>query len=423
MIDGWKNKGLGPADIPEGDARAFANGKGRELYKAYQERLKTLNACDFGDLLLPPDPHLPRQSGRAGGIPHAASNTSSSTSTRTPTPRSTCGCGCWRRGRSKPVSPLDGGRCRQGRRGCGATPRRRWRCPRIRSLRTTLPVNGARAKAQPHVNICCVGDDDQSIYGWRGAEVDNILRFDKDFPGATIIRLERNYRSTAHILGAASHLIAHNEGRLGKTLFTDRNDPEDAKVNVHAAWDSEEEARAVGEAIEQHQRQEGHNAQRHGDPRPRLLPDARIRGPLRHARPQLPRHRRPALLRAPGNPRRHGLLPRRRASRADDLAFERIVNVPKRGLGEATIRADPRHRPRARHPDAGGRRQTRRKRRAEAEAARRAARSRGQFRPLAGARWKPRRTPNSPRPSWRRPATPTCGRTTARPKRRAGWKT
>ncbi len=98
------------------------------------------------------------------------------------------------------------------------------------------------------VNICCVGDDDQSIYGWRGAEVDNILRFEKDFPGATVIRLERNYRSTAHILGAAAHLIAHNEGRLGKTLFTDRPDPEDPRVNVHAAWDSDEEARAVGEA-------------------------------------------------------------------------------------------------------------------------------------------------------------------------------
>ncbi len=105
------------------------------------------------------------------------------------------------------------------------------------------------------VNICCVGDDDQSIYGWRGAEVDNILRFDRDFPGATIIRLERNYRSTAHILGAASHLIAHNEGRFGKTLFTDRADPDDARVSVHAAWDSDEEARAVGEEIERLQRE------------------------------------------------------------------------------------------------------------------------------------------------------------------------
>ena len=101
-------------------------------------------------------------------------------------------------------------------------------------------------------NICCVGDDDQSIYGWRGAEVDNILRFEKDFPGAKVIRLERNYRSTGHILAAASHLIAHNEGRLGKTLRTEDEDGE--KVAVVSAWDSEEEARSIGEEIEELQR-------------------------------------------------------------------------------------------------------------------------------------------------------------------------
>ena len=192
-----------------------------------------------------------------------ASATCWSTSIRTPTSRSISGCGCWRRARR---------------------------------------------------NICCVGDDDQSIYGWRGAEVDNILRFEKDFPGAKVIRLERNYRSTAHILGAASHLIAHNEGRLGKTLFTDAHDPDAARVSVASSWDSEQEARAIGEEIEQLQRQ-GHVAQRDRDPRPRLLPDALLRGPLRHARPQLSRHRRPALLRAPGNPRCARLFPRRRAAR------------------------------------------------------------------------------------------------------------
>ena len=97
-------------------------------------------------------------------------------------------------------------------------------------------------------NICCVGDDDQSIYGWRGAEVDNILRFEKDFPGATVIRLERNYRSTGHILAAASGLIAHNKGRLGKTLFTD--DDMGEPVAVTGVWDDEEEARTIGEDIE-----------------------------------------------------------------------------------------------------------------------------------------------------------------------------
>src|SRR5258707_10544917 len=101
-------------------------------------------------------------------------------------------------------------------------------------------------------NVCCVGDDDQSIYGWRGAEVDNILRFEHDFPGAKVIRLERNYRSTGHILAAASHLIAHNEGRLGKTLRTEDVDGE--KVTVTGSRDSEEEARAIGEEIEELQR-------------------------------------------------------------------------------------------------------------------------------------------------------------------------
>ena len=128
--------------------------------------------------------------------------------------------------------------------------------PQIRSHRDCrstphpdpLPASGEREKK----NICCVGDDDQSIYGWRGAEVDNILRFEHDFPGAKVIRLERNYRSTGHILSAASHLIAHNEGRLGKTLRTEDVDGE--KVTVTGAWDSEEEARAIGEEIEELQR-------------------------------------------------------------------------------------------------------------------------------------------------------------------------
>ena len=109
MIDGWKNKGLGPAEIPEGDARAFANGKGRELYTAYQDRLTTLNACDFGDLLLPPDPHLPRSIRMCSRNTTASSATSWSTSIRTPTPRNICGCGCWRSGRGGETGNLPGG--------------------------------------------------------------------------------------------------------------------------------------------------------------------------------------------------------------------------------------------------------------------------------------------------------------------------
>ena len=218
------------------------------------------------------------------------------------------------------------GRAEAGRsRGPGRPPRR----PRG-------DISPARGEISSKVNICCVGDDDQSIYGWRGAEVDNILRFDKDFPGATIIRLERNYRSTAHILGAASHLIAHNEGRFGKTLFTDRNDPEDAKVNVHAAWDWDEEARAVGEEIEQAQRR-GHNLNDmailvRASFQTRSFEDRFIEIGLNY--------------RVIGGPRFYERQEIRDAMAffrvvaqgADDLAFERIVNVPKRGLGEATIR-------------------------------------------------------------------------------------
>ena len=193
---------------------------------------------------------------------------------------------------------------------------------------TELPTPAA-----PPKNICCVGDDDQSIYGWRGAEVDNILRFDHDFPGAKVIRLERNYRSTGHILSAASHLIAHNEGRLGKTLRTEDVDGE--KVTVTGAWDSEEEARAIGEEIEELQRarenlneiailvRASFQMREFEDRFVTLgLPYRVIGGPRFYERAEI----RDALayLRTINSP-------------ADDLAFERIINVPKRGLGDATV--------------------------------------------------------------------------------------
>ncbi|MBW9062471.1 UvrD-helicase domain-containing protein [Rhizobium herbae] len=289
MIDGWKNKGFGPADIPEGDARSFANGKGRELYASYQARLMTLNACDFGDLLLHPI----------------------------------------RMFRAHPDVLKD--------------YHDKFRYILVDEYQDTntaqymwLRLLAQRPKGTPQ-NVCCVGDDDQSIYGWRGAEVDNILRFEKDFPGAKVIKLERNYRSTEHILGAAAHLIAHNEGRLGKTLFTDRTDPDDDKVQVHAAWDSEEEARAVGEEIEQLQRQQ-HN-----------LNDMAI---LVRASFQMREFEDRFVTlglnyRVIGGPRFYERLEIRDAlayfrlvcQPADDLAFERIVNTPKRGLGDTTVRS------------------------------------------------------------------------------------
>jgi len=294
MIDTWKNKGLGPAEIPEGDARAFANGKGRELYTAYQARLKTLNACDFGDLLLHPI-NMFRQNPDVLKEYH-------------------------QRFRYILVDEYQDTN----------TAQYMW-----------LRLLAQRPKGELQ-NVCCVGDDDQSIYGWRGAEVDNILRFEKDFPGAKVIKLERNYRSTEHILGAAAHLIAHNEGRLGKTLFTDRSDPDDVKVQVHASWDSEEEARAIGEEIEQLQRGDSSGV-RHN------LNDMAI---LVRASFQMREFEDRFVTlglnyRVVGGPRFYERLEIRDAMAyfrlvcqpADDLAFERIVNTPKRGLGDTTVRA------------------------------------------------------------------------------------
>ncbi|RWA94110.1 MAG: ATP-dependent DNA helicase [Mesorhizobium sp.] len=323
MLDNWKNKGLGPEEIPEGDARSFGNGKGRQLYKAYQERLQTLNSCDFGDLLYHPIrifrayPDVLKEYHRK--FKYILVDEYQDTNTAQY---------MWLRLLAQ-------------RPNVGRSPSAEGRKPDRASAGQAAPAEASErseraAVSENKVNICCVGDDDQSIYGWRGAEVDNILRFDKDFPGATIIRLERNYRSTAHILGAASHLIAHNEGRFGKTLFTDRNDPDDDKVHVHAAWDSEEEARAIGDAIEAYQRQK-HNLNDmailvRASFQMRAFEDRFITLGLNY--------------RVIGGPRFYERLEIRDAlaffrvvaNSGDDLAFERIVNVPKRGLGEATIR-------------------------------------------------------------------------------------
>lgn len=185
----------------------------------------------------------------------------------------------------------------------------------------------------PNTNLCCVGDDDQSIYGWRGAEVTNILRFDKDFPGAKIVRLEQNYRSTHHILGAAGGLITHNESRLGKTLWTD--DDSGDKVIIRHVWDGEDEARVVGDEIE--------TMQRRGEPLNHAailvrasfqtrefedrfitlgLPYKVIGGMRFYERQEI----------------RDAMAYMRLIVQDDDsLAFERIINVPKRGLGAATL--------------------------------------------------------------------------------------
>jgi len=288
MIDGWKNRGQLPDDIAEGDARSICNGRGRELYRAYQARLKSLNSCDFGDLLLHPIAIFKQH----GDVL--------------------------------------------------ADYRRRFRYILVDEYQDTnqaqylwLRLLAGRPQGE-RVNLCCVGDDDQSIYGWRGAQVDNILRFERDFPGCTTIKLERNYRSTTHILATASHLIAHNEGRLGKTLFTEMAEETAQKVRLRAVWDSEEEARAVGEEIE--------NLARDGA----KLNDMAI---LMRASFQMREFEDRFVTlglnyRVIGGPRFYERMEIRDAiayfrlvaQNADDLAFERIINTPKRGLGEASLR-------------------------------------------------------------------------------------
>jgi DNA helicase II / ATP-dependent DNA helicase PcrA len=308
LLDGWKNRGLTPDQVPAGEAASFANGKGKKLYVAYQERLKTLNAADFGDLLLEnirlfrSSPDILRQYQERFKFILVDEYQDTNVAQY-----------LWLRLLAQPTSQA-----------AIAAP-------------DAEPAPAAVAKVQK--NICCVGDDDQSIYGWRGAEVDNILRFDHDFPGAKIIRLERNYRSTGHILAAASHLIAHNEGRLGKTLRTE--DVPGEKVQVTGGWDSEEEARSIGEEIEQLQRAARDEGKDH--PLDEIAILVRASFQMREFEDRFIQLGLP--YRVIGGPRFYERAEIRDAlaylrviaQPADDLAFERIVNVPKRGLGDATV--------------------------------------------------------------------------------------
>ncbi|MGZ5989487.1 MAG: ATP-dependent helicase, partial [Rhizomicrobium sp.] len=367
MIDNWKNRGLTPDLVQPGEGAAYGNGRGLALYKAYQLRLKTLNAVDFGDLLLEnirlfrehpevlrdyqqrfkfilvdeyQDTNVaqylwlrllaqPTTTGRDNGpqadrsrgsaAPHGGA---ADAARQQPGGGSAAGPGYDR-------LPARTDADARAAHDSGQPADRRAAVPAGLDLESTFAPNRSSQK-----NICCVGDDDQSIYGWRGAEVDNILRFEKDFPGAKVIRLERNYRSTGHILAAAAHLIAHNEGRLGKTLRTE--DVEGEKVAVVSAWDSEEEARSIGEEIEELQRgghsldeiailvRASYQMREFEDRFVTLgLPYRVIGGPRFYERAEI----RDALayFRLVNQP-------------ADDLAFERIVNVPKRGLGDATVK-------------------------------------------------------------------------------------
>jgi DNA helicase-2/ATP-dependent DNA helicase PcrA len=282
LIDNWKNKALTPARITSQDDHSFADGRGRALYQIYQDRLKVLNACDFGDLLL----HM-----------------------------------------------ID---IFQAHPDLLAEYHGKLRYLLVDEYQDTNVAQylWLRLLARGHNNLCVVGDDDQSIYGWRGAEVDNILRFEKDFAGAKVIRLERNYRSTGHILGAAAHLIATNSARLGKTLWTE--DEAGDQVRVRGVWDGDSEARLVADEIEAWVAKGRRNAEcavlvraswqmRAFEERfillgipykviggPRFFERAEIRDAMAYLR----------LIRSP----------------SDDLAFERVVNEPKRGVGDTSLK-------------------------------------------------------------------------------------
>ena len=281
IIQRFKDRGYEPDGVPETEIDDFALGRSRELYRAYQERLLTLNACDFGDLLL-----------------HTLTLF-----------------------RSQPDVLAD--------------YQRRFGAILVDEYQDTNVAQylWLRLLAQAHRNLTCVGDDDQSIYSWRGAEVGNILRFEQDFPGAKVIRLERNYRSSGHILGAASGLIAHNRSRLGKTLWTE--DEMGERLRLASLWDDEEEARFVGEEIEAHQRaggalgevavlvRAGFQTRAFEDRFITLgLPYRVIGGPRFYERAEI--RDAIAYLRMVQQP-------------DDDLALERIINLPKRGLGDATL--------------------------------------------------------------------------------------
>ncbi|MBC7801600.1 MAG: UvrD-helicase domain-containing protein, partial [Gemmatimonadaceae bacterium] len=285
IIQRWKDRGVTPDRVPAAEEGDFAQGQSRALYAAYQARLAQLNTADFGDLLLHMTEIL----------------------------------------RTQPDIL--------------AQYHRIFRYILVDEYQDTNVVQylWLRLLAQSHKNICCVGDDDQSIYSWRGAEVENILRFEKDFPGARIVKLESNYRSTAPILATAAGLIAHNEGRLGKTLRPGRNDAAGDKVSVIGLWDSDEEARMVGDRIA--------SLRRDGERLSEMAILVRTSAQTRAFEERMITLGIP--YRVVGGLRFYERAEIRDAiaymrvlhQPADDLAFERIVNVPRRGVGEVAMRA------------------------------------------------------------------------------------
>ena len=283
VIQRWKDRGLTPDKVSDAEGQGLADGLISVIYSEYQERLKTLNTVDFGDLLL-----------------HCLTIFSNYPDTL-------------------------------------EIYQKKFKYILVDEYQDTNVSQylWLRLLASLNNNICCVGDDDQSIYSWRGAEVGNILKFEKDFKGSEVIRLEQNYRSTPHILAAASGLIAKNQGRLGKSLWTGIEAGE--KVSVRGVWDGEEEALITCDEIEI-RKQRGQSLEE-------IAVLVRAGFQTREFEDRLINLAIP--YRVIGGPRFYERMETRDAiayfrillSDQDDLAFERIINVPKRGLGKASVQA------------------------------------------------------------------------------------
>ena len=281
LIDQWKNKGLLPDEVKPSRKNIFEN-QILKVYKIYQNKIRDLNSCDFGDLIM----YCVKLFEKNPDIRKIYSNNF----------------------KYILVDEYQDTNFIQNK----------W---------LNLIVNDDK-------NICCVGDDDQSIYSWRGAEIKNFLGFDKVYPNCKIFRLEQNYRSTKNILNAASFLISHNKDRLGKKLWTESHQGNLVKLNCYK--NGKEEARSVGNIIEENVKENN------------SLNDIAI---LVRAIYQT-REFEERFLKTGINYRIIGGIKfyeraevkdavcylRIVSQKFDDLAFERMLNTPKRGLGDATLK-------------------------------------------------------------------------------------
>ena len=284
IIQRWKDMGLNPIDVKDAfhSGTDFANNQAIKLYKLYQNRLITLNAADFGDLLL----HVITIFQRNSDIKSLYQN--------------------------------------------------KFKYILVDEFQDTNASQyfWLKSLAEKHKNLCAVGDDDQSIYSWRGADVSNILNFEKDFQNTKTIRLEENYRSTGNILAAASGLISKNQSRLGKTLWTEGDMGN--LINIRTVYDGKEEAESISDEIEAYQRNNnsinnvailvraGFQTRTFEERFLKIGLPYQVVGGLRfYERLEI----------------RDAIAYLRLINSSDDqLAFERIINKPKRGLGDKTIR-------------------------------------------------------------------------------------